>query len=68
MAPFEQHPPHIRKKIAYMITGGVALLLIVLLVIIYSHKKAKGTAEPTSRLQMFYNTILEKGQQYVGAE
>jgi len=64
MAFFQHHSPYIRKKIALMITGGVAFTLIIIFVLIYSHKQTQGTPEPSSRLNNFYNTILESGQSY----
>lgn len=64
----EHHPPHIRRKIALMITGGVALVLVVVFILIYTRTEAPGTTEPSSRLQNFYNTILETGQSYIGSK
>lgn len=65
---FKNHPIHVRKKIALVITVGLAIVLVVLLVLIYSHKPAKGTTEPTSRFRTFYTTILERGQSYLGTK
>lgn len=64
MALFEQHPPHVRRKIALVITSGFAVVLVALMVFIYSTREAKGAKEPASRLRTFYTTILEKGQSY----
>lgn len=66
MAFFEQHPPHIRKKIALAITGGVALILLVLMIIIYTTKKTSETNDSGSKLEHFYTTILKNGQSYFG--
>lgn len=62
----EHHPPHVRRKIALMITAGVAFVLVVVFILIYTHTEAPGTKEPSSRLNNFYNTILDTGQQYFG--
>lgn len=65
MKSIHQYPPHIRKKIIVSITGCVGILLLFIFVYIYTHQKAPGTAEPVSRLQTFYNTILTTGQSYL---
>jgi predicted PurR-regulated permease PerM len=64
MAFLEHHPLYIRKKIALLITVGVALALVIIFVLIYSRKQTQGTPEPSSRLNNFYNTILDSGQSY----
>jgi hypothetical protein len=64
MTVLERYPPSVRKKIALVITIGVGLILLGLMVLVYSHKKAKGATEPISRFRTFYTTILERGQSY----
>ncbi len=59
MAFLEQHPPHVRKKIALVITGVIAAVLLGLLVLTYTHPRV---VEHNSTLVDFYNTILVKGQ------
>ena len=61
----EHRPPHVRKKIVFLSTVGVGVVLVALLVVVYSTKEAKGTPEAGSRLRNFYNTILGTGQSYI---
>ncbi len=61
MTFFERHPIHIRKKIALAITAGVGLILLILLIIVYvSPKKASKDDGSDSPLKNFYNSLLEQ--------
>ncbi len=62
----EHHPTHVRRKIALLITGGVALVLVIVLILVYSRKKAEPTNDSGSNLKHFYDTIVDTGQQYFG--
>ncbi len=63
----DQHPPHIKRRIALGITVGVAVILFTLLILIYtSDKKATVDNGSGSALSNFYNTILRTGQSYFG--
>lgn len=66
MAPFDNHPHHIRRKIAMLFTAGIAVILIVLLVIIYTGNTTpdSNTNDSKSKIINFYNTILTSGQSY----
>ncbi|MBP6904732.1 MAG: hypothetical protein KBB91_01595 [Candidatus Pacebacteria bacterium] len=66
MALFQHHPPETRKKIALGITIGVGVILLILMILIYASKKGTSDNESGSILSNFYNTILIKGQSYVG--
>ncbi len=68
MTSFEHYPPSVRKKIARAVTAGVALVLVLVFILIYTHKKPREETEPTSRLRNFYNTILTTGQSYLGSK
>ena len=65
MAPFDEHPHHIKRKIALMGTGIVALILIILLVLIYTSKKdVDGPNDAGKKATDFYTTIIEGAQSY----
>lgn len=66
MAFLEQHPPHVRKKIALVITFGVGLILVVVMFFVYKTqgKQAKGPDGATTSIGGFYATILRDTQSY----
>jgi len=65
MGMLEQHPPHIRKKIAMIATGVLAVILLGILIVVYTGPKNKsGKDTPASKLGDFYETILKNGQAY----
>ncbi len=59
----DQHPPHVKKRIALGITIAVGVLLLGLLAVMYigGKRTPPDTANP-SALSNFYTTILESGQ------
>ncbi len=61
MALLQQHPHHVRKKIALLVTAGVAIVLILLFIYTYTRKDTQ-TNESGSKLNTFYTTLLEQGQ------
>ncbi len=61
MALFEQHPHHVRKKIALGITAFVACVLVILFMYTYMRKEAQPN-ESSSRINTFYTTLLEQAQ------
>lgn len=65
---FQHHPPHIRKKIALGITACIAVILVALMIIIYTTKRASGDKGSGSALSNFYTTILTKGEAYFGGK
>jgi hypothetical protein len=68
MAPLEQHPPHIRKKIALVCTFGFAFILLIVMIFIYTRPDAKKDSGAGSQITQFYTTILTKAQSYVTQE
>jgi hypothetical protein len=65
MAPLDQHPHHIRRRIALMGTGIVALILLLLLVLVYTNKKEEdGPNSAGERAANFYTTIIQGAQSY----
>jgi hypothetical protein len=64
MAPLEQHPPHIRKKIALVLTGGFAFILLIVFIFIYTHPSSKRDSGAGSQIAEFYTTIIERAQSY----
>lgn len=64
-----EKPLHVRKKIAFLATAGVALVLIVLMVVLYSTKgRQQGSKEGDGApLRDFYKTISETTQSFFGA-
>lgn len=61
MAFFDQHPPHVRRSIALIVTIVVAAVLLGVLIFIYTHKRDRAEQGP-SPLADFYTTILNSGQ------
>lgn len=64
MAIFEQHPPHIKKRIALVATLVVAALLVLILVFVYK-KRMRGTTTEESPFRDFYNTLLDSTQSFL---
>lgn len=61
-----EKPLHVRKKIALLTTGGIALALLVLMIVLYS---TKGDPEGSKRsettpLRDFYKTISDTTQSF----
>lgn len=69
MALLEKYPVHVRRKIALGITGGIALVLIVVMILVYSSQKGskKGT-DAASKISQFYATIIQSAQSYFGGD
>lgn len=64
MAFLEQHPVHVRKKIALGITIGVAAVLLLVMVLIYTvGNRPKGNTADSAFLR-FYATILDNAQSF----
>jgi CHASE3 domain sensor protein len=57
----QDHPPHVRKKIALGITIGVGVVLLAVMVLYYRHQ-TKTPTESESKLSHFYTTIKEGTQ------
>ena len=70
MAFLEQHPIHVRKKIALIITVGVGVILVLVMILVYTSKK-KEPREPngaTTAFGRFYATILDNTQSFFSSE
>ncbi len=70
MAFLEQHPIHVRKKVALGITVGVGVVLIVVMILVYTAKE-KEPKEPSSAstaFGRFYATILEDTQSFFSSK
>lgn len=68
MAFLAGRPHHVRKRAALGITIGVAVVLVVLMVLIYTRPKGTGDTRAESTLGDFYNTISTTTQSYVGSK
>ncbi len=70
MAFLEQHPIHVRKKIALVITCGVGVILLILMIFVYfsQEKEVKGPDGATTAIGRFYATILSDTQSYFGTK
>ncbi len=70
MAFLEHHPIHVRRKIALIITIGLAVILILVMIGVYTTKKkeARGPDGATTAFGRFYATILESTQSYFGRD
>lgn len=67
MALLEKYPVHVRRKIALVITGVLAIILIVVMVISYSSQSGQvHDTTATVKIKQFYATILESAQSYFG--
>lgn len=66
MAFLEQHPVHVRRKIAFVITATIGVILILIMIISYSSHKAvqKNPDGATTAFGRFYATILSDTQSY----
>jgi hypothetical protein len=64
MAPLHHYPPHIRKKIVLGGTVGVAVVLLVVFIVLYTHMPKEKGSGSGSQLSNFYNTILDDAQSY----
>jgi hypothetical protein len=66
MALLEQHPIHVRRKIALGITVGVGVVLIFVMILVYSSKKKepRGPDGATTAFGRFYATIIESTQSF----
>ncbi len=61
MPLLNEHPHHIRKSIALVVTIGFAVILIIVLISVYTMRR-KPAGEKSSVLRDFYTTIVERGQ------
>jgi hypothetical protein len=67
MAFLEHHPLHVRRKIALLITGGVAVVLLVVMIFVYTRVTTEQRDNSTTtKWGQFYATVLESAQSYVG--
>lgn len=62
MSLFERHPQHVRRSIALAITFGVALVLCIVLIVLYTRERISEDKKNSSVLKDFYTTILNRGQ------
>lgn len=70
MALFQQHPIHVRKKIALGITIGIAIILVVVMIFVYSSQKntpPKNSGASTA-WGHFYGTLIENTQSFFSKE
>lgn len=65
---FEKHPPHVRKKIALIVTLFVALVLVVVLVVAYASPRRDDRGEEPGALADFYRQIQTSGESLFGAK
>lgn len=70
MALLEQHPIHVRRKIALGITAGIGLVLVIVMIFIYTTKKSEPRKSDSAGTAFgrFYATILESTQSYFGRD
>lgn len=61
----EQHPPHVRKKIALGITIGVGVVLIAVLIVIYTLRTTPETTENGVSFREFYATVSDSAQSFL---
>lgn len=55
----ERHPPHVRRKIALLVTAGIAVVLIVVLV--WDATKPKDTTvDAASKLRSLFKSMVER--------
>lgn len=64
MGSLEQRPVHVRKRLALVWTAVVGVILVVILIVVYSHPMIKDNGS-VGRLRNFYNTILQSAQSSV---
>ncbi len=63
----EQHPPHVRNKIALMITALVAVILVAIFVRLYTHDKPGARTNTASRaLESFFTTVIDTTDSFFG--
>ena len=69
MALLEKYPVHVRRKIALGITGGIAVILIVVMIIVYTSQKGRPKdTDAASKIGQFYATIIQSAQSYFGGD
>ncbi len=68
MSFFEKHPHHVRRRIAFLWTGIVAVVLIIILLIVYIHPKRDKEGKPRTKFGDFYETISDTTQSFFGAK
>ena len=64
MAFLEHHPIHVRKKIALGITLGIAAVLLVTMILIYTVGNRPKNSTSDSAFLRFYATILDNAQSF----
>lgn len=64
MAFLEHHPIHVRKKIALGITLGIAAVLLVTMILIYTAGNRSKNSTADSSFLRFYATILDNAQSF----
>jgi hypothetical protein len=60
----EHHPPHVRKRAVLLITGGVGVVLIAILIIIYTQRTPETGTESGVSFDDFYATISDSAQSF----
>ena len=68
MAPLDQHPPHIRRKIALVCTVGLAVILLIAMIYIYTRGTPTKDSGAGSQIKEFYTTIITRAQSYFTRE
>lgn len=70
MAFLEQHPIHVRKKIALGITISIGVILVAVMILVYTskEKEPRGQGGATTAFGRFYATILENTQSFFNGE
>jgi hypothetical protein len=58
----EHKPHHVRRKIAFLCTAGIALVLVLVMVLHYTKPKVHGESETGERFKDFYNTVADPSQ------
>lgn len=62
-APLEK-----RVRTVRILTGAIALVLVLLLVLIYAGKRPETSLEQKSMIADFYATVLDGAQSFFGSE
>lgn len=61
---FEHYPPHVRKRVVLLITGGVGVVLIAILILIYTRRTSETNVETGVSFADFYATISDSAQSF----
>ncbi len=58
---FQNKPLHVRRRIAVIVTGSIAVILLFILIMIYTHPQPV-RRDPEHLITAVYTTILDKVQ------